>query len=54
MIGVSSIDSLFSKMKIDDKGTGEESTLARRHPNNLEGENLVEKIDKVGLKRSRL
>ena len=48
MIGVSSIDSLFSKVKIDEKGTGEESTLARRHPNDSEGENLVEKIDKSG------
>ena len=46
MIGVSSIDSLFSKIKIDDKGTKEESTLVRRRPDNLEGENLVEKIDK--------
>ena len=48
MIGVSSIDSLFSKVKIDEKGTGEESTLARRRPDNSEGENLVEKIDKSG------
>ena len=48
MIGVYSIDSLFSKIKIDDKGTGEESSLATRRPNNLEGENLVEKIDKSG------
>ena len=48
MIGVSSFDSLFSKIKIDDKVTGEESTLARRRPDNLEGENLVEKIDKGG------
>src|SRR3989337_1431710 len=48
MIGVSSIDSLFSKIKIDDKGTGEESTLARRRPDNLEGENLVENFDKSG------
>ena len=54
MIGVSSIDSLFSKVNIDEKGTGEESTLARRRPNDSEGENLVEKIDKVGLKRSKL
>src|SRR6266496_3374121 len=46
--GVSSIDSLFSKFEIDNKGTGEESTLARRHPDNSEGENLVEKIDKRG------
>ena len=48
MIGVSSIDSFFSKVKIGYKGTGEESTLARRRPDNLEGENLVEKIDKSG------
>ena len=48
MIGVSSIDSLFSKFEIDNKGTGEESTLARRRPDNSEGENLVEKIDKSG------
>ena len=48
MIDVSSIDSLFSKVKIHDKGTREESTLARRRPDNLEGENLVEEIDKSG------
>ena len=48
MIGVSSVDSLFSKIKIDDKGTEEASTLARRHPDNSEGENLVEKIDESG------
>ena len=48
MLGVSSIDSLFSKIKIDNKGTEKESTLARRHPDNSKGENLVEKIDKSG------
>ena len=48
VIGVSSIDSLFTKVKIDEKGTGEESALATRHPYNSEGENLVEKIDKSG------
>ena len=48
MIGVSSIDSSFSKIKIDEKGTGEESTLVRRRPYDSEGENLVEKIDKSG------
>ena len=48
MIGVSSIDSLFSKIKIDDKGTGEDSTLVRRRPNISEGENLIEKIDRSG------
>ena len=47
-IGVSSSDSLFIKVKIDEKGTGEESTLATRHPDISEGENLVEKIDKSG------
>ena len=45
MIGVSSIDSLFSNIKLDEKGTEEESTLARRRPHNLEGENLDEKFD---------
>ena len=38
----------FSKIKIDEKGTGEESTLVRRGPCDSEGENLVEKIDKSG------
>ena len=46
MIGVSY--SLFSKDKIDEKGTGEESTLGRRRPDISEGGNLVEKIDKSG------
>ena len=41
MIGVSSIDSLFSK-------NDEESTLGRRRPNISEDENLVEKIDESG------
>ena len=48
MIGVSSIDSLFSKIKIYDKGTEEGSTLVRRRLHNSEGENLVEKIDESG------
>ena len=54
MIGVSSIDSLFSKGKNDEKGTGEESTLGRRRPNISEGENLVRKLMKVDLERSKL
>jgi hypothetical protein len=49
MIGTTPIDSLFSKTKIDNKGTGEESTLVIRRPDNSEGENLVEKIDKSGI-----
>ena len=48
MIGTTPIDSLFSKVKIDNKGTGEESTLVIRRPDNLEGENLIEKSDKSG------
>ena len=48
MIGFSSFDSLSSKIKIDEKGTGEESNLVRRRPYDSEGENLVEKIDKSG------
>ena len=48
MIGVSPIESLFINIKLDEKGTGEESTLARRRPDNSEGENLVEKFDKSG------
>ena len=48
MIGVSSIDPLLSKIKIDNKGTEAESTLSRRRPDNSECENLVEKIDKSG------
>ena len=48
LIGVSSIDSLFSNVKLVEKRTEEESTLARRCPDNSEGENLDEKIDKSG------
>ena len=48
MTGVSSIDCLFSKFKIDEKGTREESNLVRRCPYDSEGENLVEKIDRSG------
>ena len=39
MIGVSSIGSIFSNIKLDDKGSEEELTLARRWPHNSEGEN---------------
>ena len=43
-----SIDSLFSNVKIDNEGTELESTLSRRRPNNLEGENLDEFFDESG------
>ena len=54
MIGVCSIDSLFSNVKIDDKWTEEESTLVRGHPNDLEGENLNKKMMKLDLESSEL
>ena len=54
MIGVSSIDSLFSKVNNDEKGTGDESNLGRRRPNISEGENLLRKLIKVDLERSKL
>ena len=54
MIGVSSIDSLFTKIKIDNKGTEEASALARRHPIIRRVKILLRKLIKVGLKRSKL
>ena len=54
MIGVSSIDSLFSKIKNDEKGTGEESTLGGRRPKFRRVKILLTKLMKVGLKRSKL
>ena len=54
MISVSSTDSLFSKVNIDEKGTGEESTLARRRPVIRRVKILLRTLIKVGLKRSRL
>ena len=49
MIGVSPIESLFSNIKLDEKGTGDESTLARRRPNCSEGDDLNDKNNKSGL-----
>ncbi len=48
MIGVTPIESLFSNIKLDEKGTEEESTLDRRSPNCLEGDNLNDKNEKSG------
>ena len=36
VIDVSSIKYLFCNMNLDNYGTGDESTLVKRHPNNLE------------------
>ena len=38
VIGVTTIEYFFANIKLDQDETGDESTLARRHPNNLEGE----------------
>ena len=54
MVGVSSIGFFFSKVKNDEKGNGEESTLGIRRPNISEGEILLRKLMKVGLERSKL
>ena len=48
MIGVTPIESLFSNIKLDEKGTEEESTLDRRSPTCLEGDNLNDKNEKSG------
>jgi hypothetical protein len=49
VIGVTPIESLLSKINLDKSGTGDESTLARRHPNDSEFIDLNAKIDKSGI-----
>jgi hypothetical protein len=49
VIGVTPIESLFSKINLDKYGTGDESTLARRRPNDSEFLDLNAKIDKSGI-----
>jgi hypothetical protein len=46
MIGVTPIESLFSNIKLAEKGTEDESTLARRHLYCSEGDNLNDKTIK--------
>ena len=53
VIGVSSTDSLFSKIKIDDKGTKEDSTLVRRRPIIRRVKILMKNLIKVGLERPK-
>ena len=48
VIDVTPIESLFSNINLDKDGTGYESTLARRRPNDLEFIDLDAKIDKSG------
>ena len=51
---VTPIESFFSNINLDKDGTGDESTLVRRCPNDSEFLDLDAKIDKVGLERSKL
>ena len=46
MIDVTPIEYLFSNINIDKDGTGDESTLVKRHPNDSEFLDLDAKIDK--------
>ena len=54
VIDVSPIKSLFSNLNLDNDGTGDESTLVRRRPNDSEFLDLDAKLVKVGLMRSKL
>ena len=49
VIGVSPIKSLFANMNLYKYGTGDESTLVRRHPNDSEFLELDAKISKSGI-----
>ena len=48
MIDVSHIESLFTCLNINDKGTGDESTLVSRRLVCLEGDDLNDKNNKSG------
>ena len=49
MIDVNPIESLFSNVNLDKYGTGDESTLVKRRPNDLEFIDHDAKIDKSGI-----
>ena len=49
VIDVTPIESLFSNINLDKYGTGDESTLARRRPNDSKFIDLDAKIDKSGI-----
>ena len=48
MIGTYPIEYLFTNLKLNDKGTEDGSTLARRRPVCLEGDDSNDKIEKSG------
>ena len=50
VIDVSPIKYLFCNMNLDNDGTGDESTLVKRRPNNSEFLDLDAKIGKSGIK----
>ena len=49
VIDVTPIESLFSNINLDKYGTGDESTLVKRRPNDSEFLDLDAKIDKSGI-----
>ena len=49
VIDVTPIKSLFSNMNLDKDGTGDESSLVKSRPNDLEFLGLDAKIDKNGI-----
>ena len=49
MVVSSPIKSLFCNMNLDNDGTGDESTLVKRHPNALECLDLDAKFGKSGI-----
>ena len=50
VIDVSPTKSLFFNMNLDNDGTGDESTLVKRRPNDWEFLDLDAKIGKIGIK----
>ena len=54
VIDVPHIKSLFCNMNLNSDGTGDESTLVKRRPNDSEFLDLDDKFGKAGLERSRL
>ena len=48
MIGTSPIEYLFTSLNINDKGTGDESSLVEKHPVCLEGDGFHAKTGKRG------
>ena len=53
VIEVSPIKSLFYNMNLDKDGTGDESTLVKRRPNDSEFLDLDDEIDKSAIERNK-